>query len=215
MKKLLVPFYLAMGLSAFSGCASESQKKLLFNNQDLSGWKLVLKTPDADPAKTWNVKDGVIHCSGKPAGYMRTEVDYSNYHLHVEWRWPGKGGNNGVLVHMSEPDKVWPKSIECQLFANNAGDFWVIGGADFKEHREKSKRVGGRRVQKLEKSSEKPLGEWNSYDIYCEGDTIRCYVNDILQNEAHETTINQGKICLQSEGRPIEYRNIYIKSLNK
>ena len=190
-----------------AGCQSQQD---LFNGKDLTGWKLFIPDKNVDVNTVWSVKDSVIHCTGRPAGYMRTEADYSNYKLHVEWRWDKRKGNSGVLVHMSEPDKVWPKSIECQLQADNAGDFWAIGGADFAEHLDKSTR----RVAKKQPSNEKPLGEWNEYDIYCQGDTIRPYVNGVLQNEATQTTINYGKICLQSEGAPIEFRNIYIEPLN-
>jgi len=187
------------------------QKKIeLWNGKDFSGWKLFLRDPNVDVKTVWSVKDGVIRCEGKPVGYMRTEADYAEYKLHVEWRWPEGAGNSGVLLHMSEPDRVWPKSIECQLASGNAGDFWVIGGTDFKEHTDKKHR----RVAKKAESSEKPLGEWNSYDIICKGNTIRVFVNGVLQNEATGTTVKSGKICLQSEGKPIEFRNIYIEPLD-
>jgi hypothetical protein len=143
---------------------------------------------------------------------MRTEADYANYNLHVEWRWPEKkGGNSGVLVHMSTPDEVWPRSIECQMHSTNAGDFWVIGGAEFKEHAEKGQRVNGRRTIKLKNSSEKPLGEWNVYEIICKDNWIVVLVNGVLQNVATGVSASSGKICLQSEGVPIEFRNIYIE----
>ncbi|GAF84490.1 unnamed protein product, partial [marine sediment metagenome] len=116
-------------------------------------------------------------------------------------------GNSGVLLHMSEPDTVWPRSIECQLKAGQAGDFVTFQGVRFKE------LVEGRVLEKKAESSEKSPGQWNSYDITCRGNTIRVFVNGVLQNEATETTVSSGKICLQSEGRPIEFRNIYIESL--
>lgn len=188
------------------GCTPREQTPL-FNGRDLSGWVFFLRDKDVDPMTVWSVSDGVIHCTGKPSGYMRTEADYANYKLHVEWRWPGEAGNSGVLVHMSEPDTVWPRSIECQLMSGNAGDFWVIGGTDFKEHVDKSKR----RVVKKAESSEKPPGQWNTYEIVCRGNTIRVFVNGVLQNEATETTVSSGKICLQSEGKPVEFRNIYVE----
>ena len=180
---------------------------MLFNGKDLTGWTPYLRGGQGDPKNTWSVKDGVIACTGKPSGYIRTEVDYADYKLHVEWRWPGKGGNSGVLVHMSGKDTVWPKSIEAQLMSGNAGDFFVIGGTDFKEH----KGQKGRRTPKAAKSSEKALGEWNSYDIICKGGSILPYVNGVLQNTATEATVKSGKICLQSEGRPIEFRNVYVE----
>ncbi len=213
MKKRLNPLmtaFFSICLILCGGCQSIGRQQTLFNGNDLSGWEFHSKNAEAKLADTWSVAEGKILCSGKPAGYLRTLKDFENYHLHVEWRWPGKGGNSGVLVHQSGPDKVWPRSIECQLAANNAGDFWVIE-TEFKEHREQSDRVKGRRVIKLAESNEKPLGEWNEYDIYCRGSRIQVFVNGLLQNEATDSDVTNGKICLQSEGRPIEFRNIYVE----
>lgn len=190
------------------------EKTLLWNGKDFTGWKLFVPRADHDVTKTWSVKDGILRCEGRPAGYMRTEKEYADYLLHVEWRWPGKGGNNGVLVHMSGPDRVWPKSLECQLHAGNAGDFWEIGGIEFAEHAQKDKRVRGRNVKKLKDSSEKPLGQWNNYDIICKDNWVVVLVNGVLQNVASKCSVTSGKICLQSEGTPIEYRNIYIEPLD-
>jgi hypothetical protein len=189
------------------------KKTMLWNGKDFIGWKLFVGDSEHDVTKTWSVGDGVFRCEGKPAGYMRTERDYANYLLHVEWRWPEKGGNNGVLAHMSGPDKVWPKSLECQLYSQNAGDFWVIGGVETKEHAKGGDRVKGRRTIKLKESSEKPVGQWNSYDIICKDDWVLVLVNGVLQNVATGCSVSSGKICLQSEGTPIEYRNIYIEPL--
>jgi hypothetical protein len=190
-----------------------TEKVMLWNGKDFTGWKLFVLDSDHDVTKTWSIGDGAIRCTGKPAGYMRTERDYANYLLHVEWRWVGNGGNNGVLVHMSGPDKVWPKSLECQLFSGNAGDFWVIGGVEIAEHAKGGKRVQGRRTIKLKESSEKPPGQWNKYDIICKDDWLVVLVNGVLQNVATKCSEKSGKICLQSEGAPIEYRNIHIEPL--
>ena len=189
-----------------SGCASGTS---LFNERNLDNWKPYLGNSDVDPATVWSVQDGVLRCEGKPSGYIRTTEDYSNYKLHVEWRWPEKPSNSGVLLHMSEPDKIWPKAIEAQLMNQNAGDFYVIGGTDFKEHKDKK----GRRVPKINDTCEKEPGQWNAYDIICRDNTIELYVNGVLQNKATETTVNSGKICLQSEGSPIEFRNIKLEPL--
>jgi hypothetical protein len=189
------------------------EKTMLFNGEDFTGWKLFTREPGHDVTKTWSVKNGLIRCEGEPRGYMRTEKDYADYLIHVEWRWLEKGGNNGVLVHMSGEDKVWPKSLECQLYSGNAGDFWVIGGIETAEHAKGGSRVKGRRTFKLKDSSEKPIGQWNAYDIICKDDWIVVMVNGVLQNVATRCSDKSGKICLQSEGTPIEYRNIYIEPL--
>ena len=88
-------------------------------------------------------------------GYIRTDKAYKNYKLHVEYRWPGKTGNNGVLVHMTGEDKVWPKSLECQGMFHNQGDFFEIGGVEFNEHKAGGHRVRGRRVVKYGEHNEK------------------------------------------------------------
>lgn len=188
-------------------------KMMLWNGKDFTGWKLFVREPDHDVTKTWSIKDGVIRCEGRPAGYMRTEKDYANYLFHAEWRWVGKGGNSGVLVHTTGKDTVWPKSLECQLASGSAGDFWVIGGVEVAEHAKGGKRVRGRNVRKLKQSSEKPIGQWNAYDIICKDDWVVVLVNGVLQNIGSKCSARSGKICLQSEGTPIEFRNIYIEPL--
>ncbi len=189
------------------------EKTILWNGKDFAGWQRFLPDPSKDVDKTWSIENGLLRCTGAPAGYMRTEKSYADYHLHVEWRWPAKPGNNGVLVHMSGEDKVWPRSLECQLASGNAGDFWVIDGLEFAEHAKGGSRVKERRTIKLQESSEKPPGEWNQYDILCKDDWVVVLVNGVLQNVATKCSDKSGKICLQSEGAPIEYRNIWIEPL--
>jgi hypothetical protein len=186
-----------------------SEKMTLWNGKDFTGWKLFVEDAKADVNSVWSVKDGAIHCKGKPFGYMRTLEDYADYRLHVEWRWAAKPTNSGILLHMSGADKIWPDSIECQLLAGNAGDLLTIGNTDFKERTDKSKRL----VAKKEQSSEKPAGEWNEALIVCRQNIIRVFINGVLQNMATETSVSSGKICLQSEGSPIEFRNVYIEPL--
>jgi len=190
-----------------------AEKVMLWNGKDFTGWTRYLRDASKDADDTWSAEKGVLRCTGSPAGYMRTDKPYADYHLHVEWRWPDKPGNNGVLVHMSGQDTVWPKSLECQLHAGNAGDFWVIGGIEIAEHARGGSRVRGRRTVKLKDSSEKPLGQWNAYDIICKDDWIVVMVNGVLQNLGTKCSDKSGKICLQSEGAKIEYRNIWVEPL--
>jgi hypothetical protein len=198
--------------AAETAAATVPQEKIvLFNGSDFTGWKLFLPDAAADVAMTWSINAGLLRCEGKPAGYMRTETPYADYHLHVEWRWPDKPGNNGVLVHMSGPDKVWPRSLECQLQAGSAGDFWVIDGVETAQHAKGGSRVQGRRTIKLHNSSEKEPAQWNAYDIICKDDWVIVLVNGTLQNVATECSERGGRICLQSEGAAIEYRNIWIE----
>ncbi len=208
---LAVALFAAAAVAADDPAPPPQHRIALFNGADFTGWKLFLPDKGADPFNTWSVRDGVIRCTGSPAGYLRTTETYSDYTLSFEWRWPADGGNSGVLIHVQDKDEVWPKSIEGQLQSGHAGDIWVIGGTTFTEHVNKDDR----RVVKREESSEKPLGEWNQYKVVCKGDTIELYINGTLQNRATGCTVTSGFIGLQSEGTPIEFRNIHIEPMGK
>lgn len=196
--------------------AEESkQAQQLFNGTDLSNWTWVTDKGDTKLDDVWSIKDEMLHCTGNPRGYIRTNKgDYRDYSLIVEWRWPGKGGNNGVLVHSSTPGAlgVWPKSIEVQLAHGNAGDFWVIG-TDLDVPNEESRKKGRRHLN-LTDDSEKPLGEWNRMEITCKRDEIVVKVNGELVNHAENCNVAQGAISLQSEGTPIEFRKVELTSLH-
>lgn len=180
----------------------------LFNGKDLSNWVLQLRDPDVDPASVFTVRNGIIHITGNPFGYMRTRDSYSEYKLHVEWRYPGEASNSGVFVHAQLPDTIWLKCIECQLKSGSAGDFVCMNGAKINEMKNNS-----RVVAKMASSSEKPVGEWNTMEVTCKSNTIEVYVNGTLQNKATGTSETKGHICLQSEGKDIEFRNVFITKL--
>lgn len=200
------------GCSKMMKSGADGKKVVLWNGQDFAGWKRVLADPAVDVDDVWWVRDGAIYCKGQPNGYLRTEERHSNYHLHLEWRWPETPTNSGVLLHMNGPDKVWPECIECQLKAGNAGDFVLMNGTgltvDGADRKDVTKQFV--LIAKKAATSEKPAGQWNSYDIHCDGDSIVCYVNGVLQNEGTKASPATGFIGLQSEGGPIEFRNIYI-----
>jgi hypothetical protein len=189
----------------------KSKNIQLFNGKNLNNWVFQLKDPAIDPATVFTVQDGVIHISGNPFGYMRTKKIYSDYKLHVEWRWPVEATNSGVFVHGQQPDTIWLKCVECQLQAGNAGDFVCMNGADMNERIDKSKRS----VKKIAASSEKPTGEWNTMEVVCKANTIEVFVNGVLQNKGTNVSISKGSICLQSEGKEIEFRNVFLNKLKK
>ena len=71
----------------------ESGFRPLFNGEDLSGWVPVNTAPS-----TWSVQDGMIACSGKPIGELRTDRMYQNFILELEWRHMEPRGNAGVFM---------------------------------------------------------------------------------------------------------------------
>jgi len=201
-----------MGCEGGLGFLSGGKKVVLWNGKDFNGWERFVPDATVDVNDIWRIREGSIYCKGVPKGYIRTKNTHKNYHLHVEWRWPEEPTNSGVLLHAGGPDQVWPKCIECQLKAGGAGDLVLIGGTgitvDGVDHQKPDRQFVV--VEKMAPTSEKPAGQWNSYDIHCKGDSVRCFVNGVLQNEGTAATVTSGWICLQSEGSPIEFRNIYL-----
>ena len=180
---------------------------VLWNGRDLTGWTFHLSDTNINPADVWSVHDGALRITGKPNGYLRSEQAFSNYVLHVEWRWLATNGNSGVLVHINGPDKVWPESVEAQLRSGSAGE--VIGlGTDFD-----GPVINNRKRAKIAQSSEHPVGEWNAYDIVCQANTMKVSVNGVPKNQVEQMSVTSGSVGLQSEGAPIEFRNVWVKPL--
>lgn len=204
------------GCQGLFGPVTPGAKTVLFNGRDFTGWEPFIPDENINVRDVWSVKDGAIYCTGKPNGYMRTEREFKDYHLHVEWRWVAEPANSGVLLHCSGPAKVWPRCIEAQLKSGNAGDFvlidWTGLTVDGRDRHDPDRQYVI--VPKKQKSNETEPGQWNSYDIYCDKAAVSLYVNSVLQNEGTDATETHGWICLQSEGGPIEFRNIYIAPLD-
>jgi hypothetical protein len=205
---ILLPTALLLLVGAMPARSAETIQ--LFNGKDFTGWTAFFSDPNVKFQDVWSIKNGAIHCKGHPAGYIRTDRDFTNFILKFQWR-TLKKGNSGCLIRVQAPDKVWPKSIECQLETNNAGDIWVIDGFPIKP--DPRTRRQGRHIPNFEKSNEKPLGQWNNYEITADGTNLKLVVNGALQNQATDVQEIPGKILLQSEGAEIEFRNLELTEL--
>lgn len=201
----------ALPLSAQPGGAAitPTRKIELFDGKDFSGWTFVSKDTNRPAASIWSVANGVIVCRGKPNGYARTLQTYSDYQMHVEWRFPSGPGNSGVFLHINPPDKVWPFCFEAQLLSGDAGEIRCNGGSEANGTTAEHPNY----IPRQQPSSEKPVGQWNSYDIVCRSNTITVRVNGVLQNEVTGTSVSSGAIGLQAEGKPVEFRNLEIEPL--
>jgi len=211
MKRL---FYLAVILFTVASC-SES-KEYLFNGKDLDNWVIYPKDNSIQAKDFFYVKDGMIETPGVPVGYARTKKEYSNYKLHVEWRYPEEPVNSGIMLHVNPPDTIWISHYQGQLKYQNAGDFIVHGvgqSATLNDTVYTSTETEKPLIPKMHPTNETPAGEWNSYDIVCKDATIELYVNGLLQNVATNCSTTKGSIGLQAEGSKIQFRNFYIEPL--
>ncbi len=182
----------------------------LFNGQNLDGWVWVSGDGKTPVENVWKVEDGVLKCSGQPAGYIRTCKEYTNYLLRLQWRFD-KPGNSGVLMRLHSDDKVWPRSIEAQLQHENAGDIWNIDKFPMKVAQE---RTNDRHTVKAHPTNERPVGQWNDYEIKLQGTDLSLKVNNMEQNVASDVAVIPGTIGLQSEGAAIQFRNIVLVPLS-
>ena len=201
----------------------------LFNGRDLTGWKADVPARDKDPKlpDSFIVRNGLLVSLGEPRGHLLTDGSYRDYRLEVEYRFPGKGGNCGVLVHASRPRALYamfPQSIEVQMAHENAGDFWCIQedikvpDMEKRRPRKEGEKWGGsegdaRRILNLTDTSEKPLGNWNTMVVEARGRTIKVWVNGDLVNDGFDATADRGRIALQAEGTEVEFRRIEIGPL--
>ena len=212
-KNLLSIVTIAASLFCFGNEAIAQKTIKLFIGKDLSNWNFVVDKNSVPADQVYSVKDGVIHIVGNPFGYMYTKDKYSNYKLHVEWRWPNgeEKANSGIFLLIEEPKNPFPNGIECQLCAGKVGDFVLLGGSDLAEFQNKpgTKRPAFPVVNRKVADVEKEAGEWNEANIYVKEGVITVYINGIYQNTG-TNKIKEGYIGLQSEGKEIEFRNVTV-----
>lgn len=194
----------------------------LFTSQDassgeLAGWKVFSEDPKAKPGDVWRLgTDGVLTCRGKPRGYLATQKAFADFTLRLEWRWPKeKMGSGGVLVRMTGPDRIWPKSLEAQINAGDAGDFWGLDGYGLTGPAERLKALSHPQFGKLTNlkktaGMEKPPGEWNRYEIVAHGDTVTLTINGREVNRATGCDLAPGRILLTAEGDEYFFRNVEL-----
>jgi hypothetical protein len=223
-------FLLALTLPALFACRStpsESGPVALFNGRDLAGWHADVPEADKNPnvAPSFAARGGRLVSLGSPEGHLITDESFQDYRLVVEYRWLGEPGNCGILVHASTPRRLYgmfPQSIECQMHAGNAGDFWCIGEdisvPDMEARRGPKEKWGvdgdkARRIKNLTDDSEKPAGEWNEMVIECQGRDIDVWVNGNHVNHGTACTADRGQIAIQAEGAAVEFRKLELTRL--
>lgn len=231
MRRMLLPCALVVcGLVAAAVAqAEEAKTRSLFNGKDLSGWHADIPALDDNPQgkSAFTVRNGKLVSLGDPRGHLLTDEEFQNYRLEVEYRFPGKPGNCGILVHASTPRalyKMFPKSLEVQMNHQHAGDFWCIVEdikvPDMEKRRGPKENWGitegkARRILNLTDDSEKPLGEWNTMVIECVGDEVKVWVNGDLVNHGYECTATKGRLAIQAEGAEVEFRKLDLTPIKK
>jgi hypothetical protein len=194
----LVALAVGAALVSNAGAADDDFVKV-FNGKDLTGLKIV----PATATETFKVEDGVLKVSGKPNGYFYTDKSYKNFVLRFEWRYPERAGNSGLLVYIQPPHRVYPKCIEVQGAYGSHGSIFAIGGA-----KGKFKDDGAARKKALKNHK-----EWNLTEVISMDGKLTAKINGMQVCEGQAEGLAEGPLGWQSEGAPIEFRNIVIKEL--
>lgn len=221
MKHLLFAF---LTTAAAALAADNDSFVPLFNGRDLSGWVNANCAPE-----TWSVREGVIHCTGQPIGALRTERQYENFVLELEWRHLSSAGNSGIFIWgtpIAAPGVPFLRGIEVQVLDHGYaeqyekqngkksdwftthGDVFPIHGATMKPF---GRHNGMRSFPSEERSKRSP--EWNHYRIICTNGVIRLSVNGREVSGGEDCNYRKGYLALESEGAPVEFRNLRIKEL--
>ena len=169
-------------------------------------------TAEVAPAEIWSVRGGVIFCKGVPNGFLRSRKSYRNFVLRAEWRFepegwtepPPKWPNAGFFIFAHEVKDGWPVSLEVQGYHGEAGSLFGVRGG---------KVQGAKRGPFV--TDRPPLGSWDKYEVTARDGAVQVVLNGKLVNEGHGANPSDGNICLQSEGWPVQYRNVAVKELDK
>ena len=196
----------------------------LFNGKNLDGWYAY--EPESgkhnNASELFTVEDKMIRLYGNKAGYLMSEQSFRNFKLTVEFRWnidttfirKQDSKNSGVmyLVPAETPDTLWPKGIQFQIKEGATGDFILLQGVTLKINGKKTE-PGKSVVAKRFEDAAKPAGEWNTMIVTFVNDKIKQELNGKLVNESSEPSVSEGRILLQYEGYPIDFRKVEIEKL--
>jgi len=210
-------------LPGSGGAEDVPQWRDLFNGKDLAGWVNVNTKPE-----TWSVKDGLLVCSGHPIGVMRSDRQYENFILHIEWMHLEAGGNSGVFIFSDgtvAEGKQLPKGMEVQMLElewpklNPDKDGkprhpGYVSGELFGANGLKTTPDNPRGERSMSFESRcKGKGEWNTYDVVAVDGVVKLSVNGKFVNGVSKASQRKGYLCLESEGAEIHFRNIRILEL--
>ncbi|SHF39403.1 protein of unknown function [Mariniphaga anaerophila] len=197
----------------------------VLDNSDVAGNTVSWMQVNTEP-ETWKVDGEVLICSGLPIGVIRSEKEYENFIMHIEWRHMEAGGNSGTFVWSKAipgdnrlPDGVEVQMLELDWVNQNMrngekppiayvhGELFGVGGVEIVPDNPR-----GKRSKSIENRC-KGKGEWNTYDVVCVDGTVKLSVNGKFVNGISQSSQKKGFICLEAEGAEIQFRNIKIVKL--
>lgn len=182
-------------ITSFTPAGEEKFVDLL--GKDLTGWKLVPESAKDTFAVKALDDAPTLFISGKPLGYVHTQKKFRDYLLRFEWK-AGKEGQSGLLLHIQEPHKVWPRCVQVQMQEESHGRLFTMGGAEGSFIRDKAAQ---RKAVKV--------GEWNQTEVSVNGGKIAVKINGV-EVSSGQSELNNGYIGFQSEGTEYHFRKVQV-----
>ena len=214
-QETLFEFGTSTSMDAVLSKAKEKENKLKWVNVNTTKetWKLM--------------KDGTLSNTGLPIGVIRSEKQYENFILHVEWKHMEAGGNSGVFAWSGAKPigkNPLPDGVEIQMLDLEWVDLNIRNGVKPPIAYVHGELFGVQGVTTIadnprgdrSKSIEnrvKGKGEWNTYDVVCVDGVIKLSVNGKFVNGIRKSSQKKGYLCLESEGAQIFYRNLKVIEL--
>lgn len=201
---------------------NNAQQIALFNQKNLKGWYAFgeEKGKITNAAELFSAEDKMIRMYGTKAGYLISDQSFKNFKLTVEFRWntdakfakKNNSKNSGVmyLVPSETPDVLWPKGIQFQIKEGATGDFVLLQEVTLNINGTKT-APGKSVVAKRFADAEKAVGEWNTLVVTSKNGVITQQLNGKLVNQGTASSVTDGRILLQYEGFPIDFRKVTIK----
>jgi hypothetical protein len=176
--------------------------------EDLKGWTrtAIPGVSVVKPYNQWSSDGSIVICKGDGSReWLRYDEQLSDFEMQVEWRATARDGsyNSGVGVRMSPQVEIWHQ-------AQTKPEGGYLFGNTFKDG--KLERISVR--DQMTENRVKPAGEWNKYEIRCEGGTIALSVNGALVNTWSDVEVRSGHIGLEAEGYRSEFRKVRVKRLD-
>jgi hypothetical protein len=184
---------------------------------------------------TWTWTEDGVSCTGQPVGVIRSKKTFTNFEMVAQWRHLREGGNSGIFLWTSdealeglEPGTLPKGGIEVQVldlgyteqyerssgkkadWFTCHGDVFPVGTAKMKPF-EPVSPAGDRSFPRKELS--RGVGQWNHYYIRAINGEVRLWVNGEEVSGGAECDPRTGYLCLESEGAPVEFKNLRIREL--
>ena len=174
----------------------------------------------------------VLAGSGHPIGLVRSLRQYENFILEVDWRHlteapsaaklgpGGTTGNSGIYVWADPIPPVgnsFTRAIEVQVCNLGNGQWYTSNGDLFPIHGatmipDPRFGVSGSRSMPIEFRGAK-TGQWNHCRITCVDGTIQEEINGAVVTAGYRCLPRKGYLCLESEGGPVEFKNMRLTEL--